>query len=262
VAGYALFTLAHVWLSPVLAIAAAAALYVSQTVAGFFTERRRALQTQRAFARYVPPEVVARLVEQPELLKLGGELRELTILFCDIADFTALSERVEPAVVVALLTDYFGTMSAVIHRHRGTVDKYIGDGIMAFWGAPLPDTEHALHAVQAAIAMRAEFADLARRWARPEHAPLALRIGLHTGKAIVGNVGSSSRFSYTAVGDAVNLASRLEGENKKHGTTILLSSDTAAALPPSLAVRQVATVTVKGKAAAIAVFTPEAGSAS
>ena len=220
---------------------------MAQTVAGFFTERRRALETKRAFAQYVPPEIVARLVEHPELLVLGGELRELTLLFCDIADFTTISERVEPAVVVALLTDYFGTMSAVIHQHRGTVDKYIGDGIMAFWGAPLPDTDHALHAVQAAIAMRAAFTELARRWARPEYAPLAMRIGVHTGKAIVGNVGSSSRFAYTAIGDAVNLASRLEGENKKYGTTILLSGDTAAALPPSLALQRIDTLTVKGK---------------
>jgi adenylate cyclase len=177
------------------------------------------------------------------------------LLFCDLADFTTISERLPPEQVVALLTDYFGTMTAVIHRFHGTVDKYIGDGIMAFWGAPLPDDAHAQHGVEAAIAMRDAFAGLARRWNRPGLPKLALRIGIHTGMVIVGNVGSSTRFAYTAIGDAVNIAARLEGENKKYGTTILMSGDTARALPASLRTRAVDTVLVKGKSVPVEIFT-------
>jgi adenylate cyclase len=253
---YVLFVATDYWLPPVFPAAAGTALYVAQTAVGFFTERRRASETRRAFAQFVPPEVVNELVAQPDLLKLGGEARELTILFADLADFTTFSEGRPPAAVVALLTEYLEAMSAVIYAHKGTVDKFIGDGIMAFWGAPLPDPAHALHAVHAAVDMQAAFARLARHRAGGGEAPLAMRIGLHTGTVVVGNIGSAERFAYTAIGDAVNLASRLEGANKAYGTSILLSAATARQLPDDVTLRPVDAIAVKGKREIIDTFTP------
>ena len=252
---YVLF-MRGMWLSPLLAIAAATWVYVVQTAVGFLVERRRARETRRAFAQYVPAEVVDRLVEQPELLQLGGEERELTLLFADLANFTTLSEHMAPPAVVALLGKYFDAMSTVIYRYRGTVDKYIGDGIMAFWGAPLPDDDHAAHALHAAIEMQEVFEGVARGLAGKDGSPVAMRIGLHTGNVVVGNVGSRARFAYTAIGDAVNLASRLEAANKVYGTSILLTDATVARLREPAGLRPVDSVIVKGRTEAVRIFTP------
>src|SRR6202171_2935851 len=256
VVSYALFAYYHFWLSPLLPIAAAADMFIVQTAVGFLTERRRAQETKRAFAQYVPAEVVNRLIEQPELLELGGEERELTLLFADLANFPTMSEKLEPRAVVAVLGKYFDAMSTVIYRHGGTVDKYIGDGIMAFWGAPLPDEQHAEHALQAAMDMQDRFAALARRLAPKGAPPMSMRIGIHTGNVIVGNVGSRARFAYTAIGDAVNLASRLEGANKAYGTSILLSEATARQLKGRVPLRPGDSVVVKGRTDAVMIFTP------
>jgi adenylate cyclase len=253
---YVLFAYYNFWLSPLLSIAAAAGVFIVQTAAGFLTERRRAQETKRAFAQYVPAEVVNRLIEQPELLELGGEERELTLLFADLANFTTMSEKLPPRAVVAMLGKYFDAMSTVIYRHYGTVDKYIGDGIMAFWGAPLPDARHADRALQAAIDMQDRFVALARQLGKKGAPVLSMRIGIHTGNVIVGNVGSRARFAYTAIGDAVNVASRLEGANKAYGTTILLSEATAEHLKGRVALRPVDSVVVKGRTDAVMIFTP------
>ena len=255
-ASWLLMTRANLWLSPMVPVTAAAAVYVGSTALAFFDQRRRARETKRAFAQYVPAEIVNRLVERPELLTLGGEARELTLLFADLANFTALSERLPPTIVIALLTEYLEAMSTIIHKHGGTVDKYIGDGIMAFWGAPLPDPDHAADGVRAALEMQQAMAPIVQAAAVHGWTGLAMRIGLHTGTVIVGNVGSRARFAYTAVGDAVNIAARLEGENKNYGTPILLSEATARALPADLPVRPVDAVTVKGRVEAVVVYTP------
>jgi adenylate cyclase len=253
---YLLFAYGSVWLSPLLPIVAGVTVYMVQTAVGFLTERRRAQETKRAFAQYVPPEVVHRLVEEPELLELGGEERELTLLFSDLANFTSMSEKLAPRAVVAVLGRYLEAMNGVIYRHGGTVDKYIGDGIMAFWGAPLPDEQHAARALQAAIDMQRAFGEIARSLVGEGRASLAMRIGIHTGNVIVGNVGSRARFAYTAIGDAVNVASRLEGANKAYGTQILLSDATARRLDPSVGLRPVDAVIVKGRSDAVTIFTP------
>lgn len=253
---YVLFASYDSWLSPLLPIAAAAAMFIVQTAVGFLSERRRAQETKRAFAQYVPAEVVNRLIERPELLELGGEERELTLLFADLANFTTMSEKLAPRAVVAVLGKYFDAMSTVIYRHSGTVDKYIGDGIMAFWGAPLPDDRHAERALQAAIDMQDQFRKLARRLERKGAPVMSMRIGIHTGNVIVGNVGSRARFAYTAIGDAVNLASRLEGANKAYGTSILLSEATVLRLKDQVSLRPVDSVMVKGRTDAVMIFTP------
>ena len=249
-----LLTRADRWLSWLLPVTVAAVAFAAQTVQGVLAERARVRETRRAFARYVPPELVRRIADRPEALALGGEERELTLLFADLANFTALAEGLSPREVVRVLSDYFEAMTSVIHDHGGTVDKYIGDGIMAFWGAPLPDASHARHAVEAAVAMQQAFDALAARHAAPGRPTLAMRIGVHTGPAIVGNVGSAHRFTYTAVGDAVNLAARLEGANKRYGTSILVSEATAKLAAHSM--RPVDAVTVPGKREVVRVFTP------
>jgi adenylate cyclase len=258
---YVLFDYYNFWLSPLLPIAAASWVFIVQTAVGFLTERRRALETKRAFAQYVPAEVVNRLIEQPELLELGGEERELTLLFADLANFTSMSEKLAPRAVVAILGKYFDAMSTVIYRHGGTVDKYIGDGIMAFWGAPLPDDRHAERALQAAVDMQQRFGKLARRLGKKGGPVMSMRIGIHTGNVIVGNVGSRARFAYTAIGDAVNLASRLEGANKAYGTSILLSEATMRHLKGRVPLRPVDSVLVKGRTDAVTIFTPCADAA-
>ena len=155
-----------------------------------------------------------------------------------------------------VLTGYFNAMTPLIHATGGTVDKFIGDAVMAFWGAPLPDAQHAEHAVRAAIAMQQAMVPLVAALRSRGLPSIHMRIGLHTGRVVVGNVGSDQRFSYTAIGDAVNLAARLEGANKAFGTGILLSAATAAQLPPTVTLRALDDVIVKGKTEPVRVFTP------
>jgi adenylate cyclase len=251
-----LFARFQLWWPPLLPASAAGAIYGAAALAGYAFVRRRARQTRAMFAQYVPPSVVSRLIAQPELMRLGGEAREVTLMFTDLANFTTLSERLSAEQTVELLTAYFNAMTPIVHATGGTVDKFIGDAVMAFWGAPLADAQHAEHALQAAVAMQEAMqplvADLRARGLPAVH----MRIGLHTGRAVVGNVGSEQRFSYTAIGDAVNLAARLEGANKAFDTRILLSDATAAQLPATVALRALDDVVVKGRTEPVRVFTP------
>lgn len=256
-----LFLKAGRWLPPLLPMAATAGMYGATALVGYAAARQRARATRAMFSRYVPAEVVARLIAEPGLMRLGGEAREVTLLFTDLAGFTTLSERLSAEQTVELLGLYFGAMAPIVHASGGTIDKYIGDALMAFWGAPLDDARHAEHAVRAAIAMQAAMDGLCEALERRGLPRIAMRIGLHTGRVVVGNVGSAERFSYTAIGDAVNLAARLEGANKAFGTGILLSDATAALLPAGIALRALDEVVVKGKSAPVRVYTPCADAA-
>jgi adenylate cyclase len=258
---YDLFALHKLWLAPLFPTGAVVAAYGSSMLLNYVASRRRALQMRTMFSQYVPKEVVTRLVERPDLLKLGGEARELTLMFTDLANFTAMSERLTAEATVDVLTEYFNVMTPIIYHYGGTVDKFIGDAVMAFWGAPLPDPLHAEHAVRAAIDMQMAMQALAVRLTERGLPTIAMRIGVHTGRVVVGNIGSQSRFSYSVIGDAVNLASRLEGANKAFGTGILVSEATAALLPADIALRLLDRVIVKGKSASIAVYTPCADAA-
>lgn len=251
-----LFSHGRWWLAPLWPLASMAAVYAAIALVAWMDVRQRARQTRAMFAQYVPPKVVERLVAQPELLRLGGEVREVTLMFTDLAGFTGIAEGLSAPQTVEVLTGYFNAMTPLIHASGGTVDKFIGDAIMAFWGAPLADARHAQHAVQTAIDMQAAMQPLVARLHASGLPAIRMRIGLHTGRVVVGNVGSEQRFSYTAIGDAVNLASRLEGANKAFGTDILLSAATAAQLPPDMALRPLADIIVKGKTEPIRVFTP------
>ncbi|MDP3174676.1 MAG: adenylate/guanylate cyclase domain-containing protein, partial [Phenylobacterium sp.] len=254
---YASFSHGGLWWSPTPLLAMLLAAYGVSAVWGFVAARQRARHIRQMFAQYVPPDVVGQLVAHPELMRLGGETRELTVMFTDLANFTGMSERLDPQHTVAVLTEYFNTMTAIVHRHHGTVDKFIGDAVMAFWGAPLPVPDHAHHAVAAAIEMQAAMAALVTRLQAQGLPQIGMRIGIHSGPAVVGNIGSETRFSYTAIGDTVNLAARLEGANKAFGTGILLSASTAALLGEGAPLlRPLADVVVKGKTEAVRVYTP------
>ncbi len=201
----------------------------------------------RSFERYVPADLVRRVLASGRDATIGGEHRRMTILFSDIAGFTPIAEQLEADTLVELLGEYLDGMTAPIAADGGTVDKYIGDAIMAFWGAPSPRDDHARAAVVAALAMQSTLAELRARWVARGLPPVKARIGLHTGEVIVGNLGSSVRFNYTVIGDVVNLASRLEGLNKYYGTGILISEDTRLEIGDTAVVRAVDLVSVKGK---------------
>ena len=254
--GYWAFTQRDYWMPLALPMAALAAFYLVVAAASYLAERRQAMRVRFAFARYVSPHVVDRIVAHPGALRLGGERRTMTLLFCDLAGFTSISERLAPEAVAHLVNIWLTAMTRAIHGHGGTVQKFLGDGIYAFWGAPLADEQHALHACEAALAMQAGLAGLRAEFAATGVELPGMRIGVHTGEAIVGNMGSLERFDYTALGDSVNLAARLEGVNKLYGTRILVSGATAERLNGAIALRSVDWVRVKGKENAVFICTP------
>ena len=252
-----LFTRGQWWLPVGASLLGIGATYLLQAGAAFVAERRQRLLIKQMFSRYVPAAVVDELVAHPERLTLGGEHRELTLLFTDLAGFTSLSEGLTPQHTAELINRYLTAMNEVVFDHGGSIDKFIGDAVMAFWNAPLADADHALHAVRAACAMQQAMPELNRALVADGLPALSMRVGVHTGQVLVGNMGSRiGRLSYTALGDAVNLASRLEGANKAYGTDILLSGVTAFALAGAIPLRVVDLVRVKGKQVAIEVFTP------
>ena len=180
----------------------------------------------RSFRKYVPADLVRYLLKSGREAELGGERRALTMFFCDIADFTTISERLSPEMLVTHLGEYLQALSGQVLATGGTVDKYIGDAIMAFWGAPMPNARHALAACTAAVRCQQILARLRPSWEAAGKPPFRARIGLHTGEVVVGNIGSVERLNYTVIGDAVNLASRLEGLNKYYGTAVMISETT------------------------------------
>lgn len=226
----------------------------------YWREHRRREQLRADFARYVPAAVVDALVADGAQPRLQGERRVLTLLFSDLAGFTAASEHLPPEAVAQALNAYFSRMTHTVHQHGGTLDKFIGDAVMAFWNAPLPDALHADRALACALAMQADMVDLRAQWQGTPFAQVHLRIGLHTGEAAVGHLGSHERFTYTAVGDAVNTAARLEGANKAFGTGILLSGATHDVLQvgkaPDVPLMWLDTVVLAGRSTSVDVYTP------
>ena len=242
-----LFAARGIWLPIVLSLLAVGIMYVVQVGSAFLRERRQRRQIEKAFRYYVSPEIVSEMTAHPERLVLGGARRDITIMFTDLAGFTSVSETISPEQVAALLNDYLTHMTRIVLDHGGTVDKFIGDAIMAFWGAPLPDPDQAWHACQAARKMQARLSELRQVYRAAGLPELRMRVGVHSGAAIVGNMGSTDRFDYTAIGDNINLASRLEGINKLYGTEILISGETARLLGGRMPLRRVDRVIVKGR---------------
>jgi adenylate cyclase len=222
----------------------AAAGFATAYIAG--DERDQRTMIRHAFSRYVPAAVVNRLDRDPSKLELGGERRELTVVFTDLADFTATTERMDPHLLVDFMNEYLDGIAAVVLEHGGTVDKFLGDGVMSFFGAPEARPDDASSAIACALAVSEFATSFARRWKDKGIAVGETRVGIHTGPAIVGNFGGRGRFHYTALGDTVNTASRIEGANKSLGTRILVSDDTAAQAPGAR-LRPIGDVLLKGR---------------
>ncbi|MEW6657053.1 MAG: adenylate/guanylate cyclase domain-containing protein [Thermodesulfobacteriota bacterium] len=230
------------------------AVYLGLTIHRFLLEEQERARTRRTFEAYVAPAVVREILKHPDNLRLGGERRELTILFTDIRGFTSLSEHLAPEDLVKVLHDFLNPMSNIIIQHGGTIDKYIGDAIMALFGAPLDLADHARLACRTALDMVVTLRELGQQWAAEGRPQIRVGVGINSGVAAVGNMGSDRLFNYTAIGDNVNLASRLEGLNKYYGTDILLSEATAQGLDEGFIVRRVDLVQVKGKTRSLEVY--------
>ncbi|MEW6593236.1 MAG: adenylate/guanylate cyclase domain-containing protein [Thermodesulfobacteriota bacterium] len=226
------------------------------------TEGRQRSYLKKIFGQYLHPSVIEQLLADPRQLSLGGQKRELSVFFSDLQGFTSISEQLTPEQLTVLLNDYLSEMSEILLAEEGTIDKYEGDAIIAFWNAPLDQPDHASRAVRSAMRCQQRLAELRPRYRERYGVDLFMRIGINTGEAVVGNMGSARRFNYTVLGDAVNLAARLEGINKQFGSWILLTAATARQADPGIPLCEVATVRVVGKTTPTKLFTPWEGDAA
>ena len=231
------------------------AMFMLNMSYGYFIETRGKRQLSSLFGHYVPPALVDEMSSNPEAYSLEAESREMTVLFSDIRGFTAISERLNPKELSALMNQFLTPMTRAIHDRRGTIDKYMGDAIMSFWGAPLPDSAHALHALQAGLDMLARLDDLNAEFKTRGWPEVRIGIGINSGTMSVGNMGSEFRVAYTALGDAVNLGSRLEGLTKIYEIPLLVSETTKEAVP-EYAFREIDKVRAKGKDQPITIYEP------
>jgi adenylate cyclase len=200
-----------------------------------------------AFRRYVPAELVRQLISTGEGAQLGGYKKELTVFFSDISGFTSIAELMSPENLMLHLSEYFDELTRILSHHGATVDKYIGDAIMAFWGAPVHDDAHAIRACEASLACQEKLCELNRKWIEQGKSAFFTRIGISTGDTVVGNVGSTERMNYTVMGDNVNMASRLEGANKLYSTRIIVSRRTYEAGSEKFLFRPLGLIAVKGR---------------
>lgn len=230
-------------------------LYLLNMSYGFFIESRGKRQLTGLFGQYVPPELVDEMAKDPTQISMEGDSREMTVLFSDVRGFTTISEGLDPKELTKLMNEYLTPMTYVIQKHRGTIDKYMGDAIMAFWGAPLHDQDHAKHALEAAMGMIAELKNVQTAFEAKGWPPIKIGVGLNTGTMTVGNMGSSFRMAYTVMGDAVNLGSRLESITKQYGVAIIVSEFTKAAVPDYL-YRELDKIRVKGKDEPVTIYEP------
>jgi adenylate cyclase len=242
------------WLDLFAPLLALFALYAIVVLYKYFIGERQERRIRAAFKHYLSPALVEQVAREPELLRLGGEQRELTVLFADIRNSTGLGAKLPPEVFVELLNDVLDSMTHVLFAHDGMLDKYTGDGLVAVFGAPLPQPDHALRACRAALAMLAELGPVRARWARPHLPPVEVGIGINTGPMIIGNMGSKERFAYTVIGDEANLGARLEAANKDFQTHILISEATWQAVKGEIAARELDVVTFRGMARPVRVY--------
>ncbi len=221
--------------------------FVGALVLNYATEGRQKQFIKQTFKLYLSPHVIERILEDPSQLRLGGERRELTILFSDLEGFTSISEKLDPMALTALLNDFLSDMTEIILDEGGTLDKYEGDAVIAFWNAPLSQPDHAVRATRAAWRCQERLAERREEFRVRTGATLRMRIGLNTGEAVAGNMGSRQRFNYTVLGDAANLASRLEGANKVFGTYTMLADSTRAAAGDAILAREMGSLRVVGR---------------
>jgi adenylate cyclase len=230
-------------------------IFVWHMTFGFFIESRGKRQLANLFGHYIPPELVDEMSHSPTEFSLDGENREMTVLFSDVRGFTTISEGMDPKQLTQLMNALLTPMTRVIHKHRGTIDKYMGDAIMSFWGAPIRDNEHGRHALYAAMEMMDELEIMQADFRQRGWPTVNIGIGINTGNMNVGNMGSEFRMAYTVLGDAVNLGSRLEGLTKNYGVNIIVSESTKNGIPEFI-FRELDLVRVKGKNEPVAIFEP------
>lgn len=253
---YQLFFLKNILVGIVYPLLSFVVIFLAVSIGNYFYEGREKNFIRMAFGHYVSPRVVSQLIDNPAKLSLKGEQKCLSVLFSDIRGFTTISEQMSSEQLSAFMNEYLTTMSHCIIDHGGTVDKFIGDAIMAIWGAPLDDEEHAVHALQAALGMMAQLEETRQEYARRGLPVIDIGIGINTGIMSVGNFGSHERFDYTVMGDNVNLASRLEGANKDYGTHVIISEFTRKELGDRFFCRFIDKVRVKGKNKAVDIYEP------
>jgi len=244
----------RIWLNVVYPLLALLINYTVLRVHSYTTQDRERRKIRETFKQYVPPLVIKEMMKDPEKLKLGGEEKELTVLFNDIAGFTGLSERHTPTEMVNMLSSYFEKMTEEIFTYRGTLEAYIGDELMAIFGAPVERLDHAEKACDTALAMQKRLVELQEGWAKSDHAMLTSRTGINTGSMLVGNLGCKYRFVYGVMGDNVNLGSRLEGLNKVYNTEILIGENTASHVKNTFLLREIDMVRAKGKEVPVRIY--------
>jgi adenylate cyclase len=258
VIGYLIYT--FVWfdmgvirnvLFPILSLLSA---YLATTIYKYFNEFNQQRFLRKAFAYYVSPSVLNEIIKRPEQLILGGQQRVMTVLFSDIKGFTSISEDMSPEEVSKMLNYYLNRVSRQIFKYNGVIDKFVGDGVLAFWNAPLTDEEHAMNACRAAIGITYEVRMVQDEMKKMGVEHFNARIGINTGEMIVGNMGSDMRFNYTVLGDNVNLGSRLEGINKQYDTSVMIAESTYQAVKGRVVARRIDTVVVKGKKKGVNIY--------
>lgn len=255
VGNYLAFALGNTWLNIVPTVLVLLGFFVATLITNYLGEEREKKRIRGAFSRYVAPALVDQIMQNPGMLKLGGEKRICTVFFSDIAGFTTLSEGLTPERLVEFLNMYLTEVTDIVLAHGGMLDKYEGDAVMAVFGAPVWTEDHAARACRAAIAVQQRLTDLRVEWRAKSLPEFITRIGLNSGPMVVGNMGSRERFDYTVIGDAVNLGSRLEGANKQYGTFLMISEDTRAmAGADAFVTRELDQIRVKGKAEPVRVY--------
>jgi adenylate cyclase len=251
---YELFVGAHVWLNMVYPVFALAGTYTMLTLYRYLVEERERRRIKETFQHYVSHDVIEQVLNDPGHLRLGGHERVLTVLFSDLAGFTSYSERYTPSEIIGVLSEYYDRMTEQVFAHRGTLTAYVGDELMAIFGAPMEEKDHAKLACTAALAMRDARRDLAEKFAKLGRPPLKARTGINTGLMLVGNYGSKYRFNYSVLGDQVNLASRLEQLGKAYGVEIIIGEGTAELIGNEFLVREMDKVQVKGRKQALRIY--------
>jgi len=244
------------WWPIVVQEAAVGFAMVTALVVNYATEGRQKAFIKQAFKFYLSPEVIERILADPSRLQLGGERRELTIFFSDLAKFSSISERLDAQSLTSLLNDYLSDMTDIILDEGGTLDKYEGDAIIAFWNAPCEQPDHALRACRAALRCQQKLEERHSEFLKRAGSPVTMRIGINTGEVVVGNMGSRTRFDYTVLGDAANLASRLEGANKAFETSTMVSESTWNQTAGQIPGRCIGLLRVVGRKTPVKVFEP------
>ena len=249
-----IFAKYNTWLNMVYPVLTMMTIYLVITVYRYFTEEREKKKIRGAFQYYLTASVINELLKDPTKLKLGGDKKDLTVMFSDIRGFTTISEKLTPEELVHLLNEYLTAMTDIVFKYEGLLDKYIGDAIMAVFGAPVDQPDHAMRSCRTALEMMATLKGLQQKWAAEGRPFVDIGVGINSGDMVVGNMGSNMRFDYTVMGDNVNLSSRLEGINKEYGTHIVISEFTYEVVKEEVFCRELDAVRVKGKKLPVKIY--------